>query len=118
MFKVNADAFARLVEYLAERPRSCQTLSELTGLHYRTVLDYVDALHRRRQIHIAAWMPDSRGCYTIAMYVLGFGQDAAQPVKTPAQRMKAYRERKRSVSPRPKRLPPNSVFALGQVRKG
>lgn len=118
MFKVNADAFARLIEHLAERPRSYRTLAELTGLNYQTVRGYVAALHRRKQVHIAAWMPDSRGRYRVAMFVLGFGQDVTQPVKTPAQRVKEHRERKRTGSPRPRRLPPNSVFALGEMRKG
>jgi hypothetical protein len=115
-FKINADAFARLVELLGERPRTFATLSELTGLHYTTVRDYVNALHRRRQVHIASWAKDTRGRNCVRMYALGFGKDAPRVKLSDAERMRNHRARKaeQQGKPRPqKRAIANSVFALG-----
>jgi DNA-binding IclR family transcriptional regulator len=121
MLKVNADAYARLIGFLSEdRPRGYSDLVDLTGLHYTTVRDYVNALRRHRQVYVARWMPDSRNQFRIPMFLLGHADDAVRPRMTAAQRQQSHRARERaaaglppkSYNPRPKKLPVNSVFAL------
>lgn len=123
MLKVNADAFARLVAFLSEdRPRSYADLADLTGLHYRTVLDYVNALRKHRQVYVARWERDTRNQFRIPLFLLGAQPDAPRPKMTPAQRQQRLRDRRRVAQGLPpakqyrhRKLPPNSVFALAQA---
>ena len=50
--KVNAMAYAHLVELMLDGTHSCQELARATGLHYVTVLDYTRAMHRAGAAHI------------------------------------------------------------------
>lgn len=122
--RVTVDAFARLIAAVAERPRSYKNIEEETGLHYDTVRSCIKALKHHKQVHIDRWEKDSRGRWRIAMFVLGFGVDAEIPRKSAAERKRDQRTRqyvavgKPPSRPRkPKRLPPNSVFQLGDRAK-
>jgi hypothetical protein len=115
--RVNADAYARLVAAVAERPRSYKTIAEETGLHYTTVRDYINALHRHKQVHIAGWEKDVRGQRRVPLFLLGFGIDAAPERMTMAERQRAHRAREKTGTARPPtrrstRPIINSVFAL------
>lgn len=121
MLKVNADAYARLIGFLSEdRPRSYVDLADLTGLHYVTVRDYVNALRKHRQVRVAAWARDTRNQFRVPLFILGAGPDAARPRMTPAQRQQALRDRQRVAAgkplapytPRPRKVLVNSVFSL------
>lgn len=121
---VNVDAFARLIAAIAERPRSYKSIAEETGLHYNTVRRCIQALKRHKQVHIDRWEKDLRGQWRIALFSLGFGVDAEIPRKSAAERKRDERTRQYvaigkppSRPRRPKRLPPNSVFALGDRAK-
>jgi hypothetical protein len=124
--RINADAFARLIEAVAERPRSYKTLAEETGLHYTTVRDYINALHRRQQVHVAAMAADSQGRLRVPMWLLGFGKDV-KPTKSKTaterkreQRAKEYAQRGKPPRPWRRGKGPviNSVFALGDKANG
>lgn len=119
-FRVTADAFARLVAAVAERPRSYKSIEEETGLHYTTVRDYINALHRHQQVHIAGWEKDTRGQWRVAQFALGFGIDAVPPRMDAAARQRAKRTRDNAKVGKPPSRPRkstrpiiNSVFALG-----
>ena len=121
--RINADAFARLIEAIADRPRSYKAIAEETGLHYTTVRDYVNALHKRQQVHIAGYGADARGYNTIPLFGRGFGIDAKPAAMSSAERKRKQRTKEYAAAgkPPPKvRLPKravNSVFALGEKVK-
>lgn len=91
--KVNAMAYAHLVELMLDGTHSCRELAEITGLHYVTVLDYTRALHRAGAAHICAWEKDKRGRDLIKVYRIGRGRDAKRQRLTAQQRSARYREK-------------------------
>lgn len=122
--RVNADAFARLIAAVAERPRSYKTIGEESGLHYTTVRDYINALHKHKQVHIAGWEKDARGISTIPLFLLGFGIDVPPPKMDAATRKRLQRTRENAKVGKPPSRPRkstrpviNSVFALGDKAK-
>ena len=124
--RINADAFARLVGAIAERPRSYPQIAEITGLHDTTIREYVKALHHHKQVHVAARAPDRAGRLIVPMFLLGFGIDvppAKHAPMTAAERKRKQRSREYAAAGKP---PPkirlskravNSVFALGEKVK-
>lgn len=96
--KVGALSYAVLVKYLYEGLYSCNELSDMTGLHYVTVLGYTRAMYRERILHICAWETDSRGRSAIKIYKLGPGKDAKRTKLTSAERSSAYRKKVRQMN--------------------
>lgn len=95
VIKVNAIAFAEMVNCLIPGDMPCAEIAEATGLHYLTVLHYTRAMHARGAVHIAAYEPDSRGRYVTRVYKLGPGRDAKRPKLTDAERRRRYLARQR-----------------------
>lgn len=95
--KINAFSFAQLVKLLLEGTYSCQELSDLTGLHYVTVLNYTRAMYRAGAVHISSWEKDCRGRDVLKIYKMGVGKDAKRQKKTIAERAEAYRIKKRQI---------------------
>ena len=93
--KINAFSFSLMMQLLMDGTYNCKELSEETGLHYVTVLDYCRQLHKHKVIHIAAWEKDSRGRDIKKVYKLGKGRDAKREAMTHAERQKRCRERKK-----------------------
>lgn len=89
--KVNAMAYAHLVELMLDGTHSCRELADITGLHYVTVLDYTRAMHRAGAAHICAWEKDKRGRDLIKVYRIGRGRDAKRQRLTAQQRSAKYR---------------------------
>lgn len=91
--KVNAMAYAHLVELMLDGTHSCQELARATGLHYVTVLDYTRAMHRAGAAHICAWEKDKRGRDLIKVYRIGRGRDAKRQKLSARERSARYREK-------------------------
>lgn len=91
--KVNAMAYAHMVELMLDGTHSCQELARATGLHYVTVLDYTRAMHRAGAAHICAWEKDKRGRDLIKVYRIGRGRDAKRHKLSARERSARYREK-------------------------
>lgn len=91
--KVNAMAYAHMVELMLDGTHSCQELARATGLHYVTVLDYARAMHNAGACHITAWEKDRRGRDLIKVYKIGRGRDAKRQRLTTQERTARYREK-------------------------
>lgn len=96
--KINRFTQAHLIKLLLDGTYNCQELAEETGLHYVTVLDYTRELYRVGAAHISSWEKDSRGRDMIKIYKLGAGKDAKKQTRTPVERQRAYREKKRQMA--------------------
>jgi len=96
LIKVNAIAFAKMMGCLMEGA-TCKEVAEETGLHYMTALSYIRELHREGAVHVSGWQQDTRGSHTIRVYKVGRRKDAARPVKSRAEVVRRYREKKRQM---------------------
>ena len=94
LIKVNAIAFAKMMGCLMEGA-TCKEVAEETGLHYMTALSYIRELHREGAVHVSGWQQDTRGSHTIRVYKVGRRKDAARPVKSRAEVVRRYREKKK-----------------------
>lgn len=103
--KVNALSYAKLLRELHEGPFSFQELADNTGLHYHTVRDYVNALHRERLVHIFAWDKDSYGRDCKPLWIYGQGRDKKRERMTQAERQQRHRSKKRNMA--------NPIYKLG-----
>ena len=92
---VGAMTYAKLIRLLEEGRLSTEELAEQLGLHYLTVIEYLNALYKENVIHIHAWRKDNANRSSIRIYILGGGLDAKKPVKSRIQIANDYRERKR-----------------------
>lgn len=95
MMKVNAMAYAHLIKAMMPGDLTMHELAEETGLHYQTVRDYVNAMHKAGVAHITRFDPDSRGRHTVKIFQLGEGKDAKRIRMTQAERQQAHRARER-----------------------
>jgi len=89
--KVNALAYAHLVELMLDGTMTCQELARSTGLHYVTVLDYTRAMHNAGACHICAWEKDKHGRDLMKIYRIGRGRDAKRQKLTAKERSARYR---------------------------
>lgn len=103
--KVNALSYAKLLRELHEGPYSFAELAENTGLHYHTIRDYVNALHRERLVHIFAWDKDSYGRDCKPLWIYGQGRDKKRERMTQAERQQRHRSKKRNMA--------NPIYKLG-----
>lgn len=94
--KVNAMSQAQLIKLLLDGDRTCQELSEESGLHYVTVLQYCRELHKAGAVHITRWDKDIRGRDILKIYKLGEGKDAKRQKLTPAQRQERVRNKRKA----------------------
>jgi len=95
--KIGALTYAQLLKYLNEGLYSCKELSELTGLHYVTVLEYTRAMYQAGAVHIGAWEADSRGRHIIKIYKVGAGKDAKRQKISASERAIAYRTKQKQL---------------------
>lgn len=93
--KINALSYAQLIKYLTLGCYTIPQLAEHTGLHYRTICDHVNALHKAGVIHISYWAKDSKGRDALRVYDFGPGADAPRRKLTQQQRQKIHRSRKK-----------------------
>ena len=93
--RINALTNAALIKYLLLATHTVPELAELTGLHYRTVLRYLQALRRAGILHICAWEQDHRGRDNLRVFKLGPGQDLKKSKLTPAQRQQRVRDKRK-----------------------
>lgn len=98
IIKINRFTQARLIKLLLEGTYNCQELADETGLHYVTVLDYTRELHRAGAAYIDHWDKDAWGRDLIKVYKIGKGKDAKRQVRTPVERQRAYRAKKRQIA--------------------
>lgn len=96
--RINAASFAELMKLLADGAYTLQELATETGLHYKTVCEYVAAMHRRRVVRVTGYAPDVRGRFICPVYQLGAGCDARRTPLTPAQRQAARRAKLRQLN--------------------
>ena len=96
--RVNAASFAEMIKLLADGAYTLQELATETGLHYKTVCEYVAAMHRKRVVHVSVYAPDARGRIICPVYQLGAGRDARRTPLTPAQRQAARRAKLRQLN--------------------
>ena len=95
IIKVNAISFAKLVEAMLDGTMTCKELSEHTGLHYSTVLQYTREMHRAGACHISQWEKDDRGRDIMRVYKIGMGKDAKRQKMTGVERSARYRSKLR-----------------------
>lgn len=95
--KVNAMSYAKLVKELHDGPYSFAELAENIGLHYHTVRDYVNAMHREGLVHIVSWDKDSYGRDCKPLWTFGPGKDKRRARMTQAERQQRHRAKKRSL---------------------
>lgn len=98
MLKINAFHFAKLIKELRDGPYSYQEMAEHTGLHYTTVREYVNALRKEREVHIACWDKDSRGRDNTAQWLLGPGVDKKRRAMTHVERSARYRLKRKAMA--------------------
>ena len=96
--KVNAMSLGILMRALHEGPHSYKELAEITGLHYATIRDWVNALHDQGVVHIAAYERDARDRDSVRLWQYGIDKrDAKKRKLTGAQRQARQREKKESM---------------------
>lgn len=96
--KVNAMSYAKLLRELHDGPFSFAELAQNTGLHYHTVRDYVNALHRERLVHIALWEKDKLGRDCKPLWSYGQARDKKRERMTAAERQERHRAKKRGLA--------------------
>lgn len=96
--KVNAMAFSDLMHALVYGGGTAQQLSERTGIHYVTMLEYLRQLHKRRVIVISGWRKDINGHGLTRVWTIRSAfrtEDEPRPkAKSRAEIAAAYRQRK------------------------
>ena len=95
--KVNASAYALMVELMLDGTHTCYELAHMTGLHYVTVLQYTRALYEAGACHICAWEKDSYGRDSLKVYKIGRGKDAKRQKLTAAERQANFRSKKKAI---------------------
>lgn len=95
--KMGAVLYGRMVEMMLHGTFSCREISEETGLHYVTVLEYTREMYRAGACYIAHWDKDNRGRDMIKIYKIGKGKDAKRHTVSKAERAAKYRERKAAI---------------------
>lgn len=93
MIKVGALTYAKLIRELMEGPWSFVEMATNTGLHYHTVREYVNALHREGLVHIAGWDKDMLGRDCKPLWNFGQGRDKKRARLTAAQRQERHRNK-------------------------
>lgn len=92
--KVNAMALGHLMRALTEEPRTITELAELTGLHYHTVREWVNALHDQGVVFIAGYEKDRRDRDNAPLWLFGVDKrDAKKSKLTAAERQARVRAR-------------------------
>jgi hypothetical protein len=94
----NTLTYANTFERMSDgTPFSVEELVDVTGWHPVTVGRLVRALHRKRVLHVSAWLPDTLGRDSAPVYMLGNKRDKSRKTTPPKDRSRAYRARKRSL---------------------
>lgn len=94
--RVGPTAISSLIAALAFGAHTFDQLSSATGLPTRSVSAWVDALRQAKLVHVAKWLPDSRGYFTIAAFIWGPNElDATKPTMTGTERNRAWRQRQK-----------------------
>lgn len=94
--KINAITQSRLIRLLLEGEYTCLELSELTGLHYVTVLQYTRELHRAGAAHISEWRKDRLNRDNVKIYKIGHSFDAKRMRLSDREKARRYRARKKA----------------------
>lgn len=98
MIKIGALTYAKLVRELVEGPWTFIDMATNTGLHYHTVREYVNALHKEGLIHIAGWEKDRWGRDCKPLWVFGAGRDKPRAKLTQAQRQARHRSKVKNMT--------------------
>jgi len=93
--KVNAFVYARLIAYLVDHDCTCFELAEFTGLHYRTVYNYVGELHKAKVVHICGWEKSSYNADLGRIFRFGKGKDRPREQKSATESKRAWRAKQR-----------------------
>lgn len=91
--RLNYLAFTGFIEELVSGPSTSAALTEVTGLHFRTVNRLLRLMHERKLIHVSGWEKDALGRIGVRVYSFGAGKDAKRPNKPREQVNRDYRER-------------------------
>lgn len=92
-------SLGKLLRLLVDGEHTFEELAESTGLHYRTVCEWVNALHREGVVHIAGYEKDSYNRDNAPLWLFGVDKrDAKRSKLTAAQRQARCRARKRQAS--------------------
>jgi predicted ArsR family transcriptional regulator len=86
----NQKNIVALFKALLGPPLSIFDLVEKTGVSYDTTRPLIKRLHAEGLVHISHWKVDAMGRQCVAVYALGYGQDA------PKRRPKTQAERSRA----------------------
>lgn len=97
LIKVNAISQAKLIKLLIAGDMTCAELSESTGLHYVTVLQYCRELHLAGAAYISRWERDRRGSPQVKVYKIGERPDAKRVSMTALQKTQRYRAKKKGI---------------------
>lgn len=84
--RLNAIAFAKIIDAMQTASCTYYELVETSGLSYITVMRYVIAMHKEGVIHITGYEPDSLGRSARAAYALGRGTDAKRSPRSTMER--------------------------------
>ena len=95
MIRMGPLLYADVLKLLIDGPITLQDIQDETGLHKFTIRDYLQALHKRKLIHIAVWSMQGPRKHRVAHWMFGRGTDARRPPRVPASvRTAHYRQRK------------------------
>lgn len=94
--KVGALSYAKLVALLDEGVHTAHSLAEETGLHVKTVYEYVAALRHEGIVHVCMWEPDGKERFVIPVFQLGRGKDAVRPKLTGYQKQQRARDKRKA----------------------
>lgn len=93
MTRIGALTSALLIEALIDGA-TCHELAERSGMHYKTVLDYTQALRRVGAIYVYGYDTTARGIPGARIFRLGREKDARKPNPIGVrERSRRYRER-------------------------
>ena len=90
----NAERTAKMTVALKTNPQTYEQLATVSGLQKPAVATWVKSLRAAGMIHVAQWLPDTRGCLRKPVFGWGNKPDVAKAVKTSAERMSTYRARR------------------------
>lgn len=90
----NSVAYATVLESLVQAAYTVDELVVLSGMAKMTVWKFVQALRRRKLVHISVWRTDKFGRHTKPAFSFGMVPDVARPApKTPTRRSRDRRQR-------------------------
>jgi hypothetical protein len=85
-----------VIRAIEDCPTTLRDLADETGLHYATVKDYVNALHKEKLVRVVAWEKDAHGRDAARVFGWGTGPDKKRTRLSDAEKQRRYKVRLKS----------------------